>query len=145
MYLDPDEIQELDQDIKSNGWGVKNVLGIENALDLLAIFQPFYHNTGRFPLTNTFLIVPDGETPNGEEIINMKNLYKTFRHTKSHGLVSLPFSGALHMFFDGKNIDQIKNTMSELYRNLSYATLSGARTFDFDAISDLVERISFLI
>ena len=68
-----------------------------------------------------------------------------FRHTKSHGLVSLPFSGALHMFFDRKNIDQIKNTMSELYRNLSYATLSRARTFDFDAISDLVGRISFLI
>ena len=76
--LDPDEIQELDQDIKSNGWGVKNVLDIENALDLLAIFQSFYHNTGRFPLTNGFLIVPDSDAPNGEEKINMKNLYEMF-------------------------------------------------------------------
>ena len=67
-----------------------------------------------------------------------------FSHTKSHGLVSLPFLGALHMFFDGKNINQIKNTTSELYRNLSSATLSSTRTFDFDAISDLVGRISFL-
>ena len=56
-----------------------------------------------------------------------------------------PFLGALHMFFDGKNIDQVKNTTSELYRNLSYATLSCARTFDFDAISDLVRRMSFLM
>ena len=72
--LDPDEIQKLDQDIKSNIWGVKTVLEIENALDLLAIFQSFYHNTGRFPQTNGLLIVPDGETPNGEEKINMKNL-----------------------------------------------------------------------
>ena len=49
------------------------------------------------------------------------------------------------MSFDGKNIDQIKNAVSELYRNLSYVTLSGARTFAFDAVSDLVGRISFLI
>ena len=68
-----------------------------------------------------------------------------FQHTKCHGLVSLSFLGAFHMFFNGKNIDQIKNTISEFYRNLSYATLSGARTFDFDAISDLVGRVSFLI
>ena len=65
--LDPDEIQELHQDIKSNGWGVKNVLDIENALDLFAMFQSFYHNTGRFPLTNGLLIVPDGDASNGEE------------------------------------------------------------------------------
>ena len=104
-----------------------------------------YHKTGRFPLTNGLLIVPDGETPNGEEKINMKNLYEMFRYTKFHGLVSLPFLGALHMFFDGKNINQIKNTTSELYRNLSSATLSSTRTFDFDAISDLVGRISFII
>ena len=120
-------------------------MDIENTLDLLAIFQSFYHNTGRFPLTNGLLIVPDGDAPNGEEKINMKNLYEMFQHTKSHGLVSLPFLGALHMFFDGKNIDQVKNALTELYKNLSYATLSGARTFDFDAISDLVGRVSFLI
>ena len=106
--LDPDEIQEPDQDIKSNGRWVKNVLDIENALDLLVIFQSFYHNTGRFPLTNGLLIVPDVDAPNGEEKINMKNLYEMFQHAKSHGLVSLSFLGALHMFFDGKNIDQVK-------------------------------------
>ena len=54
--LDPNGIQELDQDIKSNGWGVKKVLDIENTLNLLAIFQSFYHNTGHFPLTNGLLL-----------------------------------------------------------------------------------------
>ena len=68
-----------------------------------------------------------------------------FQHTKSHGLVSLPFLGALHMFFDGKESNQIKNALSKLYKNLSYMTLSGARTFDFDAISELISRVSFLI
>ena len=68
-----------------------------------------------------------------------------FQHTKYHGRVSLPFLGALHMFFDRKNIDQVKNALTELYNNLFYATLSGARTFDFDVISDLVGRVSFLI
>ena len=38
-----------------------------------------------------------------------------------------------------------KNVLTELYKNLSYASLSGARTFDFDLISDLVGRVSFLI
>ena len=80
--LDPDKIQELDQDIKSNGWGVKKVLDIENALDFLAIFQSFYHNTGRLPLTNRLLIFPDCDPPNGEEKLNMKNLYEMF-HIRS--------------------------------------------------------------
>ena len=142
---DPNEIQELNEDIKSNGWGVKNILEIENALDLLSVFQSFYHNTGHLPLTNGHLIVPDGDTLDGEEKINMKNLYEMFQHTKSHGLVSLPFLGALHMLFDGKEINQIKNALSELYKNLSYMTLSGAQTFDFDAISELISRISSLI
>ena len=60
-FFRPRWIQGLDQDIKSNGWGVKNVLDIENALDFLAIFQSFYHNTGRFLLTNGLLIVPDSD------------------------------------------------------------------------------------
>ena len=61
-----------------------------------------------------------------------------FQHTKSHDLVSLPFLGALHIFFDG-------NALSELYKNLSYMTLSDAQTFDFDAISKMISRVSFLI
>ena len=61
--LDPDEIQELDDDLKANVWGAKSLLEIENAYELLTIFQMFYYLNGRLPLTNGLLIVPDGETP----------------------------------------------------------------------------------
>ena len=76
--LNPVEIQELDMDIKSNGWGVKNVLYPENSPELLSVYQAFYHNTGRLPLINGLLIAPNGDTPDGEVKINMKNLYEMF-------------------------------------------------------------------
>ena len=65
--LDLDEIQQMDEDIKSNGWGVKSLLEIDNTYDLLRIFQMFYHFKGRLPLTNGLLIAPDGETSEGAE------------------------------------------------------------------------------
>ena len=86
--LDSGEIQQLDDDIKTNGWGVINLLEIDNAFELLSNLQLFYHNNGRLPLTNGLLIVPDGEVPEGEEKINLNNLYEMFQSTKSHGLVS---------------------------------------------------------
>ena len=87
--LDSGEIQQLDDDIKTNGWGVINLLKIDNAFELLSNLQLFYHNNGRLPLTNGLLIVPDGEVPEGEEKINLNNLYEMFQSTKSHGLVSM--------------------------------------------------------
>ena len=39
--LNADEIFELDEDLKSNGWGAINLLKIENSLELLSIFQLF--------------------------------------------------------------------------------------------------------
>ena len=87
--LDSGEIQQLDDDIKTNGWGVINLLEIDNAFELLSNLQLFYHNNGRLPLTNGLLIVPDGEVPEGEEKINLNNLYEMFQSTKSHGLVSM--------------------------------------------------------
>ena len=71
---DLDEIQQMDNDIKSNGWEVKSLLDIENAFDLLRIFQMFYHFDGRLPLTNGHLVVPAGETPEGIEKISLKDL-----------------------------------------------------------------------
>ena len=49
----------MDEDIKSNRKGVKNILDIENSLELLNIFQTFYHTAGRLPLSNglQFLMV----------------------------------------------------------------------------------------
>ena len=97
----PQDIQDMDDDIKNNGWGVKNILDVENSLELLNIFQTFYHTTGRLPLANGLLVVPDGEPPEGEDRINMKSLYGMFRDNYSHGLVSLPFLGVIHYYFDG--------------------------------------------
>ena len=81
--LDPNEIQQLDDYIKSNGWGFINLLEIENSVELLSTFQLFYHKNDRLPLTNGLLVVPDGELPEGEEKVNLKNLYEMFRYTKS--------------------------------------------------------------
>ena len=62
-----DEIQQLDNDLKTNGCGTKSLLEIENAYELLTIFQMFYYFDGRLPLKNGLLIVPDGEVPEGTE------------------------------------------------------------------------------
>lgn len=53
----------MDQDIKSNGWGVKRITDVENSLDLINRFQTFYQITGRLPLSNGLLVVPDGDPP----------------------------------------------------------------------------------
>ena len=36
-----------------------------------------------------------------------------------------------------------KSAITELYKDLSYETLSGARDFDFQAVSDLISEVSF--
>ena len=67
-----------------------------------------------------------------------------FRYTKSDGLVSIQFLGVLSLFF-GAGTRESKNAITELYKNLSYATLSGADNFNFNAISDLISTLSFSI
>ena len=106
LYLD--QIQKMDDDIKSNGWsggeggaGVKSLLEIENVFDLLRVFRMFYHFNYRLALTNGLLVVPDGDTPEGSKKISLKYLYEMFQGTKSHGLVSLQFLCALDMFLGG--------------------------------------------
>ena len=110
----------------------------------MSTYQLFYHNHGRLPLTNGLLIVPDSEVLEGEEKINLKNLYEIFRYTKSDDLVSIQFLGVLSLFF-GAGTRESKNAITELYKNLSYATLSGADNFNFNAISDLISSLSFSI
>ena len=121
---------------------VKSLLEIENAFDLLRIFQMFYHFNDRLPLTNGLLVVLDGETLEGSKKISLKDLYEMFQGTKSHGLVSLQFLCALGIFFGG-NISLPKNALTELYYNLSHEMLSGGTDFKFEAISDLKADMSF--
>ena len=141
--LDPNEIQQFDDNIKSNGWGFMNLLEIDNSVELLSTFQLFYHYNGRLLLTNGLLIAPDGEVPEGEEKVNLKNLYEMFRYAKSHGLVSQQFLGVLGIFV--AETRESKNAITKLYKVFSYATLSGANDFNFDAISDLISNLSFSI
>ena len=108
----------------------------------MSTFQLFYHNNGRLPLTNGLLIVPDDEVPEGEEKINLKNLYEMFRYTKSHNLVSMQCLGVLGIFFRA-GVKESKYAITELYKNLLYATLSGANDFNFDAVFDLIGRLRF--
>ena len=98
-------------------------MDIENSLELLNIFQTFYYTTGRLPLANGRLIVPDGDVPEGDDRVNIKCLYDIFRRPY-HGLVSLPFLGVIHYYFDATDQLLIKNALTELYRNLFYITLS---------------------
>ena len=65
-----------------------------------------------------------------------------FKDTKSHGLVSLQFSLALNIFFGG-DISLSKDTITELYKNLSFRALSGGQQVEFKKISDLTAHISF--
>ena len=142
--LNPDEILQLDEDLKSNELGAINLLEIQNSIELLSIMQLFYYLNGRLPLTNELLIVPDGEVPDGDEKINLKNLYETFEDTPSHGLVSLQFLSPLGIFF-GIDINLPITAITELHRNLSYRTLSSAGDFSLDGVSDLTSEINLKI
>ena len=41
--LELDEIEQMDNDLKANGWGVRLVVEIEDAFELLCIFQMLYY------------------------------------------------------------------------------------------------------
>ena len=104
---------------------ILKVMGGDNSVELLSTFQLFYHNHGRSQVTNGLLIVPDGEVTEGEKKINLKNLYEMFKYTKWHGLVFIQFFAALSLSFVAGTRES-KNPITEMYKNLSYATLSGA-------------------
>ena len=65
-----------------------------------------------------------------------------FKDTKSHRLVSLQFLFALNTFFGG-DVKLSKDTITELYKNLSLETLSGQQKIEFEKIFDLTVHISF--
>ena len=69
------EQQEIEEDMKINGWGtVENIRTIKDSMRLLNLFQNFYTATGRLPTFNELLVVPDGDAQ-PEEKINLKQLY----------------------------------------------------------------------
>ena len=72
--LAPDEIEQVNVNLKANGWGVKSIVKIEDRIELLKLFQLFYYFNGRLSLTNGLLPISDGETPDGSKSISLKNL-----------------------------------------------------------------------
>ena len=113
--LSHDEIDQLDDDIKSNGWRAQPIVEIENSIELLRIFQMFCYFNRRLPLNNGLLPVPDDETPERSEKMSMKTLYELFKDTKSLRLVSLQFLLALNLFYGG-DIQTSKETSNILSR-----------------------------
>ena len=111
---------------------------------MLKIFQDFYTLTGRLPLSNSLLVL-QGSDPPPEEKLNMRHLYDLFKNTNSHEIVSLPFLGLIQFYLEEDNNTLIKNPIAELYYNLCYMTLSGARDSKFEAVSDLTARLSILL
>ena len=131
------KFSNLTKTLKVNGWGVINLLEIDNTLELLSTFQLFYRNNGRLPLTNGLLVVPDGEAPEGKEKITLKSFYEMFRYTKSHGLVSMQFLGVFGIFF-GAGVKESRDAITELYKNLSYATLSDGNNLIFMMLKQFI-------
>ena len=138
------EQRDMDEDIRANGWGIEKISEVSDSQEMLKIFQDFYSLTGRLPLSNSLLVVPDGDAP-PEEKLNMRHLYDLFKNTNSHGIVSLPFLGLIQFYLEENNNTLIKNSISELYYNLSYMTLRSATDFKFEAVSDLTARLSILL
>ena len=65
--MDSFEIHDMDNDIKANEWAIKKITDLNDAEDFMTIFQTFYQITGRLPLSNGLLIIPDGDAPPGED------------------------------------------------------------------------------
>ena len=100
----PDEIDEIENDFRTNKNGLLSVRDIESATDLFDSFAISKYKNGRLPYTTGLLFVPDGETPAGiqGEKLNLKELFAKFFRSKSNRLVSAIFLGALLLFLAGK-------------------------------------------
>ena len=48
--IDPLNSQDMDNNIKANGWGIKEITDVNNAEGFMTIFQTFYQLTGRLSL-----------------------------------------------------------------------------------------------
>ena len=103
-------------------------------------FAIFYYIHGRLPYAAGLRFVPDGETPAGiqGEKLNLKKLFAKFVQSKSNGLVSTPFLGALPLFFAGKET-LLEDFLTELYRNLTVEVLSSKNDMGlkFQALTNL--------
>ena len=98
---------------------------------------------GRLLLTTGHLYIPDSDKPEeaGNEYINMKGLYKQYRGSRSHGLVSVPFSCTLNLFLGGKE-KILKVALTKPYSNLTVGRLTvESDALNFSALTELCMEI----
>ena len=134
----------MNNDIRANGWVIKKVTEVNDAEELMNIFQTFYSLNGRLPLSNGLLVVPDTNTTPGENKVNMKQLYELFKNKIPVWCLCL-FLVLFNIIWRKTDHLLIKNATKELYANLPYGTLSRATDFRFEAVSDLTSKVSFLL
>ena len=132
-----DEIDEIVNDFRANGNSLFSVTDAQSATELFHSFAMFYYIKGRLPYTTSHLFVPDGEIPPGikGKQLRLKELFAKFFCTKSTGLVSVPFLGALLLLND---------FFTQLYRNLTVEVLSidNNSMLRFEALTDLCVEIN---
>ena len=92
--LNETDLDEIEDDMVSSG--SNSPKNVQNATELLMLFDFFYFINGRFPTTNEHTFAPRAELPlevNGQEL-NIKKLYEKFRGSDSHGIVCSQFLAA---------------------------------------------------
>ena len=126
--------------------GLNPPKNVQNASELLMLFDYFYFINGRFPTTNEHTFIPRAKLlleVNGEEL-NIKKLYEKCRGSDSHGIVCSQFLAVLLVFFNGGSEEITRNFLSELYQNMTVGALSTEYSFRFDAFTDLVITLGFM-
>ena len=139
--LNETDLDEIETDMVSSG--LNSPRKVQNASELLMLFDYFY---GCFPTTNKHTFFPRAKRlleVNREEL-NIKKLYEKFRRSNSHGIVCSQFLAALLLFFNGGGEEKAHNFLSEFCQDMTVGALSTDHSFQFDAFTDLLIKLSFL-
>ena len=142
--LNETDLDEIEAYMVSNG--LNSTKNVQNASELLMLFDYFYFINGRFPTTNEHTFVPRVNLSlevNREEL-NIKKLYEKFRGSDSHGIVCSQFLAALFLFFNAGGEETARNFLSEFYGNMTVGALNTDYSFRFDAFTDLLTTLRFL-
>ena len=128
--LNETDLDEIEADMVSSG--LNSPKNVQNARELLMLFDYFYFINERFPTTNEHTFVPRAKLPlevNGEEL-NIKKLYEKLRGSDSHGIVSSQFLAALFLFFNGGGEEKARSAhflqtilFDLMYRPVDYVKL----------------------
>ena len=127
--LPPEEKDEIQRELMNNNLGRLDFTSNLEDSSFLDKFVQFYFETGRFPCNTRLIILPRTTLP--EEIKNTKSiklriLFEIFQMTVLKALVSLQALCALllHLSDNTEAKDAVHSTMSEVFENLTSASLN---------------------